>query len=156
MRKRCSAATLLALLIFGAGFCPLFPGDSLYGKVTEVKSADLVVFDYGVGRYDVRLAGIDVPKEGSIANEAKQFVTKMVLGKKARIRFEGRNKNGEMVSRLLTDDPEIGIKDIGLELVRAGLARRQRAYDYKYGELSKAESEAQKGRRGIWATTQPQ
>lgn len=156
MRTKCATAAFLSLLVFAAGLFPALAGDSIYGKVTEVRSADLVVLDYGKGRYDVRIIGIDVPKEGPIANEAKQFVSKLVLGKNARIRFEGRNKAGEMVSRLFTDDPEIGIKDVGLELVRAGLARRRQADDnqlgYKYGELSAAEREAQKAQRGLWAT----
>jgi endonuclease YncB( thermonuclease family) len=159
MRKRWAAAGTLGLLLLGAGLCPAFAGDSLYGKVTEVKSADLVVFDYGAGRYNVRIIGVDVPAEGPIATEARQFVTKLVLGKSARIRFEARAKNGEMVSRLFTADPKIGIKDVGLELVRNGLARRQQGEDYqfgyKYGELSKAENEAREAKRGLWATPQP-
>jgi endonuclease YncB( thermonuclease family) len=76
------------------------------------------------------------------------------------MRLGSRSENGEMVARLLTDDPVNGIKDVGLELVRAGLARRQQGedaqFDYKYGDLSAAEREAQKARLGIWATTQPQ
>jgi endonuclease YncB( thermonuclease family) len=56
-----------------------------------------------------------------------------------------------MMARLFTDDPEIGIKEVGVELVRAGLARRQKGFDLKYGELAAAEKEAQGARRGLWA-----
>jgi len=157
MRRRWATGGIVGLLVFGAGFypCPAFAGDSLYGKVTEVKSAELVVLDYGQGQYNVRIVGIQAPKEGPTAERAKEFVSKLVLRKNARMRFEGRNKAGEMVGQLQTDDPQIGIKDVGLELVRSGLARRQPNYDYKYHELSAAEKEARGAKRGLWAATQP-
>jgi endonuclease YncB( thermonuclease family) len=156
MREKTASTAFLGLFIVVVSVLPLFAGDSFYGKVTEVKSANLVRLESGQGGYDILIVGIDVPKEGPLAKAATQFVAKLVLGKNARMRLVGRNKNGEMVSRLFTDDPEIGIKDVGLELVRSGLAQRQKSYDYKYHELSQAENEAQKARRGLWATTQPQ
>ena len=61
-------------------------GDSLYGKVTQVRTADTVILDYGKGQYVVRIIGIDVPKEGPLAIQAREFVSKMVLDKNARIR----------------------------------------------------------------------
>jgi endonuclease YncB( thermonuclease family) len=94
--------------------------------------------------------GVDVPETGPFAERAKAFVSTMVLGKNARMRFERRNRQGEYESRLFTDDPDLGIRDVAVELLRAGLARRTRNYDYKYGELSAAEAEAQKARRGLW------
>ena len=42
-----------------------------------------------------------------------------------------------------------------MELLRAGMARREEGYDYKYGELSAAEKEAQTAKRGLWAQTAP-
>jgi endonuclease YncB( thermonuclease family) len=144
------------LLIFLAGLVPVLAGDSLYGKVVEVKSADVVTLDYGAGQYELRLVGIDVPRDGPIATKATEFVSNLVLGKNARMRFEGRTEGGEMMVRLFTDDPEIGIKEVGVELVRAGLARRQNDFDFKYAELSAAEKEAKDARRGLWAAAQPQ
>jgi endonuclease YncB( thermonuclease family) len=155
MQRKWFIPGFLGLLMFGVGLFPALAGDSLYGKVTAVKSADVVVLDYGAGRYDIRIVGIEVPREGPAAEEARKFVTGLVLGKNGRMRFEGRNKEGEMVSRLLTDDPVIGIKDVGLELVKAGLARRQPNYDYKYHELSAAENEARRAQRGLWASASP-
>ena len=149
----------LGCMILLTGVLPIFAGDSLYGKVIEVKSANVVVFDYGTGQYVVRIIGIDVPKLGLIAARSKEVVIKMVLGKGARIRFQGRNKEGEMVSRLMADDPVNGVKDVGLELIRKGLARRQPGEDhdfgYKYGELTRAETEAKERKRGLWSSGQP-
>ena len=151
MRRASIGIIFLFFAVWGPNATPVHAGDSIYGKITEVKSADVVVLDYGEGQYTVRVVGIDVPREGAVNRESREFVSKLLLGKNARLRFEGRNSNGEMVGRLFTDDPEIGIKDVGLELVRSGLARRKPKYDYKYGELAKAEEEARRNRRGLWA-----
>lgn len=159
MRKGCATVLVVGFLILGASLSPAFAGDSIYGKVTAVKSADLVTLDNGSAKFDIRIVGIDVPREGPLAEKAKEFVSGLLLGKNARARLESRKKVGELISQLFTDDAQIGIKDVGLELVRAGLARRQQGKDeqfgYKYGELSKAESEARKTRRGVWATGRP-
>ena len=146
MRNRLATGVFLGLLVLGAGLA----GDAFYGKVTALKSADLVTLDNGSAQFEIRIVGIDVPREGPLAETAKEFVSRLVLGKNARARLEGRKKSGEMVSQLLTDDREIGIKDVGLELVKAGLARKQKNYDYKYGELSAAKNEARRD-CGLWA-----
>jgi endonuclease YncB( thermonuclease family) len=157
MRIKWLIAGFVAFLIFEGEVCM---ARSLYGKVTEVTSADVVTLDYTTGHYVIRIVGIDVPKEAPIASEAKEFVVSLVLGKNALMRFVSRAENGDMVSQLVTDDPGTGITDVGLELIRAGLARRQQGeeyqFGYKSGELSSAMREAQKARRGLWATTQPQ
>jgi endonuclease YncB( thermonuclease family) len=141
--------------MLGAGWFPAHAGDSLYGRVTSVESGDMVTLDYGAGQYELRLVGIDVPKDEPYAGQAVKFLSDLVLGKDVRMRFEGREEDGTMRARLYTDDKVIGIKEVNVELVRSGLARRQKDVDFKYGELSAAESEAQNARRGLWAADQP-
>jgi endonuclease YncB( thermonuclease family) len=88
-------------------------------------------------------------------------VEDLVLGKNARMRLVRRVGSTEIMSQLLTDDPDpkIGIRDVALELLKAGLAVRapggDRIYGYKYEELTAAESEARKNARGVWAQTPP-
>jgi endonuclease YncB( thermonuclease family) len=147
---RKTVASALASMALMIGASPAPGGDSLYGKVKAVKSAELVTLDYGSGEYVVRLAGIEAPKDGPAARQAQEFISKLLIGKNVRMRFEMRNKNGEMVSRLFTDDSVEGTKDVGVELLKAGVVKRQKNYDYKYGELAAAENEAQKERRGLW------
>jgi|GEM_PF-3471090 len=130
-------------------------GDSLYGKVTAVLRPDLVTFDYGEGSYDIRIAGIVVPENRAVAEEATNFTAQMLLAKPARMRFDGRTAEGEMIGRIYTDDPEIGIKDVGLEMVRAGLAMPKRDdRGYKYGEMTKAMRQARAKRLGVWSNPQ--
>jgi endonuclease YncB( thermonuclease family) len=148
-----AASCLIACLVLLAGR-PAIAGDSLYGKITEVRSGNVVTLDYGAGQYTIRLIGIDVP--GATAGGAREALAGLVLGKNARVRLAGF-ENGEMVGRLLVDDPAAGAKDVGIEMLRTGLARRQSGeghqFDYKYGELSAAEAEARTARRGLWATS---
>ena len=143
------------LAVLGAALAPAYAGDSLYGKVTAVKEATLVTLDYGSGTYDIRIVGVDAPGAGEPrADEARKFVSDLLLGKNARMRLHHRGQGGEMVCRLFTDDPVIGIEEVGVELLRAGLARRQPGYDEKYGELAAAEDEARTLGRGVWASAQ--
>ncbi len=139
----------LLLLILAAA--PLLAGDSIYGKIVEVKGADLVLLDYGEGQYLVRIAGIEPPKEPESAKRSSDYIRELVLDKNVRLRFEGRNERGEMVGQLQTDDPAKGVEDVGLLMLKAGIVRRKAGYDTKYQEFSKAEQEAQKGKRGVWA-----
>lgn len=152
MRKRWVGAAILGLLIAGLS---AHAGDSLYGRVTEVRSGNIVTLDYGAGQYELRLVGIELPNDKDLAAQATGLVRHLVLGKNARMRFEGRGEDGVMYARLFTDDPVLGIREVALELLRAGVARRQEGVDFKYGELSAAEREAREARRGLWAAGQP-
>lgn len=154
MRTKCAAAAFLGLLAFAAGWSPAWAGDSLYGKVTEVKRGNVVTFDYGAGQYEVRLVGIEAVKDDRLSEHAVKLTSILVLGKNVRLRFEGRDQNGLMWARLYTDDPVLGIKEVAQELVRAGLVRRREGFDFKYGELAAAESEARAAHRGVWAAEQ--
>jgi len=127
-------------------------GDSLWGTVTAVKEPTLVTLDYGSGSYEIRIVGLDAPKAGALYAEATKFVSDLVLDKHARMRLVRREADDTFICRLFTDDPVIGIKEVGVELLRAGLARRQRGYDEKYGELAAAESEARAAGLGLWAS----
>jgi endonuclease YncB( thermonuclease family) len=139
-----------------AGFvCALFAlalsaGDGFGGRVKEVRTADLLLLDHGHGTWLVRLYGVVAPKEGPVAVEAKKFVENLVMGKPIHARFEGRHGD-EMWAVVGAGEPGV---DVGLELVRAGLARRDPKIDYKYGELSRAEEEARREKRGLWARGQ--
>ena len=127
------------------------PGDSLYGRVTAVRSADVVVLTHAAGQYTLRLVGIAPPAATRAASEATAFVRNLVLNKPARMRLEGRDRNGVLRARLYTADSTTGIVEVNVELVRAGLVRKVANFDFKYGELANAEREARVARRGVFA-----
>ena len=126
-------------------------GDSIYGRITDVRRADQVVFAHASGTYNLRIAGVVVPEDSLSAGGAAAFVRGLVLNRDVRMRMEGgRLRTGELQVRLFTADSVPGIRDVGIEMVRAGVVRRQANYDYKYGELARAEAEAREARRGVW------
>lgn len=153
-----SARHLIASALFGAVVLAsgaARAGDSAYGTVTEVRGPTRVLFEVGETRYQVEIVGIVVPPEGPFADEAKKVLADLVLKQHARFRFDHRTADDVMVARLFTDNQKVGIREVGVELVRLGLARRQANYDEKYGELAAAEREAQRAGRGIWGTPKP-
>ncbi len=156
MKKFRITTALACFLILGASLSPAFAGDSFYGKVTEVKDGGLVVLDSGDGQMELQMVGIDVPRQGPMAAQAKAFVSGMVLGKNARMRSDHRLPDGPMLARLFTDDPVTGIREVAVEMVRSGMARRQADYDFKYGELAAAERDARAAKRGLWASSERQ
>jgi endonuclease YncB( thermonuclease family) len=156
--SRQAAAAALGALILTLPFAAALAGDSLSGKIIAVRSGEVVELDYRTGQYVVHIIGIDAVSQ-STAKAARAYVSKLVFGKRARMRFIGRAGNGEMMSRLFTDEPRLPIIDVGVELVRLGLAKRaagdETRFGYKYGELSAAENEARRARRGLWAAAPP-
>ena len=147
---RVTATTLLFTGVLLAGRHAA-AGDSAYGRVTAVTRADVVIFTHAAREYTLRLVGIAVPSDPRFSDSATKFVRALVLEKPARMRLEGRIRDNELRARLFTADTTTGIREVAVELVRAGLVRKQANVDFKYGELAKAEREARLARRGLFA-----
>lgn len=154
MRFRFSShsVALLAAVVLASTPANSALGDVFYGTVTEVSDANKFNVDTGLDKYVVRLVGIDLATEPSLVKAGKELVTKWIAGKRIQVRFEYRNESEEMVGRVMTIyNKKDGTKDMGELLVRAGLARRQRDFDYKCGCLATAENEARAAKVGLWA-----
>lgn len=134
---------------------------SLYGTFTEVRSGDELVFQADAATYDVHIYGVEAPKGNEpFALEARLFTRAMVMGagKEVRIWTEGRTERGLMEAKVLVDG-----QDVGLALVRAGLAARKAGFHYKPESenepdaLVAAENAARKSLHGVWkvATREP-
>jgi endonuclease YncB( thermonuclease family) len=147
--NRLVAAIVLAALPFGAAQA----GDSFVGRVTAVKSANLITMTQGDTTYEVRINGIIVDERASFALEARNAVAALVLNKDVRLRFDGL-KDGLMTGRIKVGGigkPEEPVKDLGVEMVRAGMVRADANYaKYKYRQMVEAEAEARQSRRGVW------
>jgi endonuclease YncB( thermonuclease family) len=142
---------LLALIVLAAGPASALAGDSLYGTVVAVKTANAIVLDYGKGQYTVRLVGVQAPATRATATQARQRLADLVLRKRVQIRIDYWDREGAIVGRVLTiAAPNRPIKDVGRELIKGGLVQKQKGVDYKYGELAAAEREARSAKRGMW------
>ncbi|MEO8458957.1 MAG: thermonuclease family protein [Dokdonella sp.] len=143
-------APLCALILS----CTSVEAKSLYGKVVSVESGDRLTFDYGNGVYRVRIFGIDAPSGNEpLAADSRLFTRNLVMGPghETRLWIEDRNAAGEMVAKVIVD----GI-DVGLELVRSGMAARLQDAHYKPfskyqpDALVAAEETARAAGRGLW------
>jgi hypothetical protein len=147
--RRLTAAMALAVLPLMSAHA----GDSFVGRVTAVKSANLITMQQGDIVYDVRINGIVVDKDAALARQARNVLTTLVLDRTVRLRFD-KLIDGQMTGRIRIGGigkPEEPVKDAGVELVRAGVVRADAAYPkYRYGQMQAAEAEARQARRGVW------
>lgn len=142
----------LATAVVASGM-PASAGDATYGTVTAVKSANTVSFRHDAGSYDVRVAGVVAPDKKADADKSRRFIADMAVGQRAQFRLDGRNAQGVMVGKIHLDDSSGKVRDLGIEMVRAGLAMPAREYrGYKYGEMNAAMTEARSKKLGVWKT----
>lgn len=107
----------------------------------------------------VRLVGIDIPKRSQgrgsstpYANDARDKLSGMILNRWIRLESEGPTKDihSSHMAYAVTEDGQC----INTVLVREGLARVSAAEPLaRFNELQRAELEAQRFRRGMWART---
>jgi micrococcal nuclease len=106
---------------------------------------------------EVRLAGIATPQgvwgggsQGlTHGQEARKYLTELLLHKIVRIRAYGSGSDGQVVAVVYVDG-----RNINLEMIRAGFAEvysEELHKDLDLGPYRRAEQEAIKAGRGIWA-----
>lgn len=140
---------LARIFLLSALVLPVFAGDLFEGRVTEVKSGAVVTVETDAARYDVKIIGIVLPsQEGRLASRARERVSTLVLGKLIRVRYFRRDRDGTMLGQIYVGQPGV---DVGIELLRAGLVRKQPEFDFPKGELAAAERQARRAKRGLWA-----
>lgn len=123
------------------------------GTVERVVDGDTlrVVLDDG-GLATLRLLAIDAPESGQEGGaEAREFVAARVCSGKVSWRSHGQDRYGRTVASV-----EVGGEDLGVLLVREGLAWRVKRYlEGAPAELREAYEiawrEARAARRGLWA-----
>ena len=76
MKTRWARTALAVALVVGVSFAAN-AADSIWGRVTAVKSPDVIVLNYGAGEYVIRIVGIDAPPTSARAarTEAQRVVT---------------------------------------------------------------------------------
>ncbi len=159
--SRATRVVVAALL----GACVVAPGawagEWQWGRVTAVKSGEVVAFAGSGADWDVRLVGIAAPAPGQpFADEARAFLSQRVLWREVRLRVVGGREGGEIVAHVL-EGPDGKQTDVGVDLVAAGLAWRLPDARYKplvKGQpdpLTAADQAARAARRGIWSQDDP-
>lgn len=142
----------LLLLSFRAVFA-----STMEVEVVGVTDGDtLVVLDGNMVQHKVRLAGIDAPeRRQAFGSRARQSLASQVFKRTVTVDWHKRDRYGRLVGKVL-----VGNKDVGLELVAAGLAWHYKAYEREQtaqDRLAYAEAErvARERRLGLWADAEP-
>lgn len=116
----------------------------------------LVVLDRDKVQHKVRLAGIDAPeRRQAFGARAQQALASAVFQRAVVLVWKKKDRSGRLVAKVILAD-----RDVGLELVAAGLAWHYTAYEREQTESDRrryaaAELEARRVNAGLWSDPQP-
>ncbi|MBF0614257.1 MAG: thermonuclease family protein [Magnetococcales bacterium] len=121
------------------------------GRVERVLDGDTLRVERAKGVEKIRLAGVDTPEHGQpFAEEARTYAVRLVEKRLVWVREKERDRFGRLVAWVT---PEGG-EELGLSLVRAGLAWRHQYFSDDH-QLKRLEQSARSRRIGLWSDPQP-
>lgn len=130
----------------------------LEGRIRRIWGGDNFEFGEAFELHYILIRGVDTPKPGQpFYNEAREFLTKSVRGKTARLEIVGRDElMCEFADVFVLPKNEGDLeKDMGLELIKAGLGWYDGMEFDKADEYREAEKEARFKRAGLWVQENP-
>ena len=145
-----SAAMLLASSFFI--LCPalIYPQILFEGAVIRVSDGDTLIVRAGEVNFRVRLHGIDAPERGqAYGTKARDILAGMVTGAAVTIKVMDVDRYGRLIGMVYA-----GPLLVNLELLKQGYAWHYTEYD-DTAEFARAEAEARKQKRGLWAEPSP-
>ena len=145
----------LALSIIISAFVSV-DAASLFGKVIEVNSGDLITI-YNLNRpVRVKLMGVDAPEMGqAFGDVARQHLADLVFDKSVVVEYAGIASDSSLTGRVLLNDA-----DIGAQMIRDGAAW----FDLRSGDrlsatnkevYEQSEQAARTEKRGLWQQENP-
>jgi endonuclease YncB( thermonuclease family) len=124
-------------------------GENFRGRVTRCYDGDTVQAAGSGGIVVVRMWGVDAPERGQpLFEEARRWLRERVRGRVCEFRGVEMDNYGRQVARVVAP----GVGNVGLAMVRAGLAWWYRMYAPGAWNLREAERDARRRRLGIWGT----
>lgn len=145
---------LLALVIIIGAFVSA-DAATLFGKVIEVNSGDVITI-YNLNRpVRVKLMGVDAPEMNqAFGDVAKNHLTELVFEKSVLVEYGGIATDGSLTGRVLLNEA-----DIGAQMIRDGAAW----FDPNNGRLNPSDREvyeesqqaARSEKRGLWQQENP-
>lgn len=99
---------------------------------------------------DCRIWGIDAPElDQAWGKVAKSALIELIHNKQVEITIKGKSYNRQVVQITVNG------RDIGLELIKMGLAWHSDKHASEMTEYQQAQEEAQKEKRGLWGDRKP-
>jgi endonuclease YncB( thermonuclease family) len=124
--------------------------DEFTAKVIAVLDGDTVLIKRTSGLVKIRLAEIDAPEKTQTFGEtSKESLSRMVLGKQARVASQVIDQYGRLVAYLSVD----GL-DVNAEQIRRGMAWEYSNYHGNQALIA-LQNEAKQTQRGLWAQNNP-
>lgn len=124
--------------------------EAFRGKVVGISDGDTISVLREGQSLTIRIHGIDCPEDAQdFSARAKQFTSAKVFGKVVTLEPRDTDRFGRTVARVIVDE-----EDVGLALVRAGLAWHYRQYSND-PKLIAAERAAREARIGLWSQANP-
>lgn len=153
------AVTQQSRLVLALFLLPIFAvqGETFTGRVVRIKDGDTVeILNNAMRTTPVRVGGIDAPEKSQpFGAKSKQRLADLVGGKTVVVESHKKDHHYRVVGQVLLDG-----KDIGLEMVRSGLAWWYRAFSSEQSAADRAlyetaENNARSQRLGLWADPDP-
>ncbi len=142
----------LAVLITLVASCdPLRTNETFAGRCVGVGDGDTIDVLRTGRSVRVRVWGVDAPEQGqAFGGAARRFTSDFAFRKVVTVEVKDVDRYGRTVARVKLEG-----RDLGLELVREGLAWWYEAHAPRAHDLAAAEREARASRRGLWADPKP-
>lgn len=155
-----STKMFFRVFVFLCGFVFFLPcqssAASLFGKVIEVNSGDVITISNLNRPVRVRLLGVDAPEmDQTFGDVSKKHLSELVFDKSVLVEYSGISADSSLTGRVLLNNA-----DIGAQMIRDGAAwfdvnnvSRLSGSDrevYQQSELA-----ARSERRGLWQTENP-
>ena len=149
--------SLLVLLIVASGILGAdVKAASLYGKVIEVNSGDVITV-FNLNRsVRVKLVGVDAPEmQQAFGDAARKHLSDLVYDKSVLVQYSGIGADRSVTGRVLLDTV-----DIGAQMIRDGAAWFDPNNLSSLSETDRAvyqqsEQAARSERRGLWQAENP-
>ncbi len=122
------------------------------GRCIAVIDGDSLIVQRKSRPVEIRLWGVDAPEYGQpYRNEAKLFVIKLVLNKRVTVLVHDWDRYTRTIVEIILPDG----RNLGHELVGAGLAWWSERYAPDDEILKQLQTEASEARRGLWSQINP-
>jgi len=151
-----SLVRFVLLCICGFVCCDVGRAASLFGRVIEVNSGDVITV-FNLNRpVRVRLLGVDAPEMNQTFGEvARKHLSDLVYDKSVIVEYSGIGADSSLTGRVLLNNTDVGAQMIrdGAAWVDVNSSSRLNATDREVYEQS--EHAARGERRGLWQAENP-
>jgi micrococcal nuclease len=136
--------------------CVPVEASSLFGRVIEVNSGDVITVSNLNRPVRVKLLGVDAPElNQAFGDVAKKHLSDLVFDKSVLVEYSGIGPDSSLSGRVL-----LGSADIGAQMIRDGAAWVDPSNQHRLSETDRevyqqSEQAARSERRGLWQQENP-